>query len=204
MKPRTTTTGSPRRTAALGVVALTLTVGVTGAAYALAAADRPAADVTAGDAERPEPAGDALLATADPVDEPSGGRTVPPAPAGAEEYTQERWEAFFGAGYYMEDAFALAELWDVEVLEAKGRAGQMLLDGQPVPVAPGSSLDLTDPETIRGLQLEAFWDAGYTGGDGVTLAEMWNVEIGEAKAAAGQMLRNGQSLPIGPSGTPLP
>ena len=103
----------------------------------------------------------------------------------------------------MQDANALADLWHVEVIEAKGRAGQMLLDGQPVPIAPGSSLDLTDPDTIAELEAEAYWDAGYTGDDGTALAALWNVEVIEAKTTAGQMLRDGQPLPIGPSGTPV-
>ena len=122
--------------------------------------------------------------------------------AGAEEYTQERGDAFWDAGYYMEDANALAELWHVELVEAKGRAGQLLLDGLPVPVAPGSSLDLTDPDTIAMLDAVAYWDAGYTHEDGAALAALWNVDVYEAKATAGQLLRAGQPLPIGPSGTP--
>ena len=195
MNPRTSTTGSPRRRAAIGVVAATLTVGAVGVSYALATVDRPAAEVAAGDAAPQAPADDAPLATDDP--------TAADVLAGADEYTQERADAFWGAGYYMEDADALAELWHVDLLEAKGRAGQLLLDGQPVPVAPGSSLDLTDPDTIAQLQLVAFWDAGYTGDDGAALAALWHVDVSEAKATAGQMIRDGQPLPIGPSGTPV-
>ncbi|NUU19082.1 hypothetical protein HP550_17680 [Cellulomonas humilata] len=193
MKPQTST-GSPRRTAAVGVVAVTLTVGAVGVAYALATADRPAAEVTAGDAAPLAPMDDAALAT----DDPTAAEVV----AGADEYTQERADAFWDAGYYMEDASALADLWHVDLAEAKGRAGQLLLDGQPVPIAPGSSLDLTDPDTITMLELTAFWDAGYTGDDGTALAALWNVDVIDAKATAGQMLRAGQPLPIGPSGTP--
>jgi hypothetical protein len=188
MNPNTSSSGSPRRTAAIGLVAVTLTVGAGGVAFALATADRPTAAVTAGDAEPPAP-----------VDDP----TAPDALAGADEYTQERADAFWGAGYFMEDADALAALWHVEILEAKGRAGQLLLDGQPVPIAPGSSLDLTNPDTIAQLQLIAFWDAGYTGDDGTTLAALWNVDLMEAKTTAGQMLRDGQALPVSPSGTPV-
>ena len=195
MKPHTSTTGSRRRTTAVGVVAVALTVGATGVAYALATADRPAAEVTAGADAPVAPVDDAPLAT----DAPTAADVL----AGADEYTQERADAFWGAGYYMQDAFALAELWHVEVLEAKGRAGQLLLDGQPVPVAPGSSLDLTDPDTIAGLAMEAYWDAGYTGDDGTALAALWNMDVFDAKATAGQMLRDGQPLPIGPSGTPV-
>ncbi|QGQ20739.1 hypothetical protein GC089_18015 [Cellulomonas sp. JZ18] len=187
MTPRTSTTGSSRRAAAVGLVAVTLTVGAAGLSDALTTDDRPSAGAAAGDGA----AGTDAPATADTL-------------AAAEEYTQERADAFWGADYVLEDAFALAELWDVDVLEAKARAGQMLLDGQPVPIAPGSSLDLTDPETVAQLELVAFWDAGYTSDDGAALAALWDVDVTEAKATAGRMLREGQPLPIGPSGTPVP
>jgi hypothetical protein len=104
----------------------------------------------------------------------------------------------------MEDANALADLWHVNVLEAKGRAGQLLLDGQPVPVAPGSSVDMTDPDVIAGLELTAYWDAGYNAEEATELAALWNVEVIEAKQMAGRMLRAGEALPIGPGGAPVP
>ena len=182
MKPHTSTTGSPRRTAAVGVVAVVLTVGAVGGAYALATVDRTPAEVTAGDAAPPAPVDEETFATDEPTDDWPDGSTVPDVPAGADEYTQERADAFWGAGYVMEDADALATLWHVDLLEAKGRAGQLLIDGQPVPVAPGSSLDLTDPDTIAGLDLMAYWDAGYNAEEAAALAALWNVDIGEAKA----------------------
>lgn len=200
MNPHTSTAGSPRRRAAIGVVAATLTVGAVGSAYALATDDRPVAEVTAGDAVPQVPA-DPPLATDDPplaTDDPAAAEV----PVGPDEYTQERSDAFWDAGYFMEDADVLATLWHLELTEAKGRAGQLLLDGQPVPIAPGSSLDLTDPDTIEMLEMRAYWDAGYTNEDGVTLAALWNVDVFEAKAAAGRLLRDGQALPIAPSGTP--
>jgi hypothetical protein len=196
MNPRTSTTGSARRRAAVGVVAATLTVGAVGGAYALATGDRPAAEVVAGDATPETPVVDQFLRTPDPMEAE--------VRAAAEEYTQERSDAFWGAGYWMEDANALADLWHVNVLEAKGRAGQLLLDGQPVPIAPGSSVDMTDPDVIAGLELNAYWDAGYNSEEGAELAALWNVDIGEAKQIAGRMLRDGQALPIAPHGTPAP
>lgn len=200
MSPRTITPGGSRRTAAIGVVAVTLTVGAAGVAGAIALSDRPATEVTAGDAPTPSAVDDAVAAR----DVSADDLADEPYLVGAEEYTQERADAFWGAGYYLEDAFALAELWDVELLEAKGRAGQLLLDGQAVPVAPGASLDLTDPATIAMLEYAAYWDAGYTQEDGETLAALWDVDVSEAKAMAGRMVRDGQTLPIGPSGTPAP
>jgi hypothetical protein len=197
MNPQTSTTGSDRRRAAIGVAAVALTVGATGVAYGLATHARPAAEVTAGDA--PQAPVDNSVDEAPATDDPTATDVLP----GPYEYTQERWEAFFGAGYYMEDASTLADLWNLDLLEAKGRAGQLLLDGQPVPIAPGSSLDLTDPATISMLEFEAFIKAGYTGEDGAALAALWSVDVDEAKATAGKMLRAGQTLPLGPSGTPV-
>ncbi|AEE46435.1 hypothetical protein [Cellulomonas fimi] len=206
MKPLASTTRSPRRTAAIGVVAATLTVGATGAAYALAQeAVAPDTAVVAGDQPVEVVADPPAEVVADEPPAPAPAQDhapVPPPVPGEEEYTQERADAFWGAGYVMEDADALAELWDVPLLEAKGRAGQLLLDGQPVPIAPGSSLDLTDPETIDRLGYVAYWDAGYTHEDGEKLAALWEVDVYEAKVTAGRMLFAGQTLPVPPSGTP--
>lgn len=190
MKPLVSTTRSPRRVAAAGVVAATLTVGAAGAAYALA--HRPPEPVALAPAAPEE-------AEPPPVLEPltDSGAAAPDT-----SFTQEQSDAFWDAGYYMEDADALATLWDTDILEAKSRASQLLLDGKPVPVAPGSSLDLSDPSTISMLELEAYDDAGYTAEDGAALATLWHMDVGEAKIDAGRLLRDGQTLPIPPSGTP--
>lgn len=196
MTPRTDRTRSPRRAAAIGVVAVTLTVGAAGVVNALVRDDETAAQPE--DTAVAAPVAREVVVPADVPADASEDYLK-----GSEEYTQERSEAFFGAGYTMEDADALSELWGVELMEAKGRAGQLLLDGQPVPVAPGSSLDLTDPSTIASLNLGAYWDAGYTAEDAATLGALWKMDAGEAKVAGGQMLRDGQALPIAPSGLPL-
>lgn len=196
MTPRTDRTRSPRRAAAIGVIAVTLTVGAAGVVNALARDDEPAAQPE--DTSVAEPVAREVVVPDDVPADASEDYLK-----GSEEYTQERADAFFGAGYMVEDAYALSELWGVELMEAKGRAGQLLLDGQPVPVAPGSSLDLTDPSTIESLNLVAYWDAGYTAEDAATLGALWEMDSGEAKVAGGQMLRDGQALPIAPSGSPL-
>ena len=53
-----------------------------------------------------------------------------------EGYTRAQYEAFWGAGYTYDDVLALDELWNTDDTETKARAGQMLLDGRAVPVAP--------------------------------------------------------------------
>ena len=44
------------------------------------------------------------------------------------------------AGYTYDDAVALAALWSTDVADTKAQAGGLLLDGQTLPVAPGSSV----------------------------------------------------------------
>lgn len=108
-------------------------------------------------------------------------------------------DAFWAAGYTTADAQALAELWSVDVLDAKAQAGQLVLDGGAVPIAPG-----TNPEPDwDGGPAEAFWAAGYTFEDAEALAALWGKDITETKTTAGQTLLDGGTLPIAP-GTSAP
>ncbi|WP_421742837.1 hypothetical protein [Cellulomonas sp.] len=116
-------------------------------------------------------------------------------------YTPEQYEAFWGAGYTPENVEELGALWNLDTTETKARAGQLLLDGQPVPVAPGGG-ESTPTVEITGAQLDALFGAGYTGEDVEALAELWHSEFGETKARAGQMILDGQTPPVAPSGTP--
>ncbi|AEE47666.1 hypothetical protein [Cellulomonas fimi] len=112
-------------------------------------------------------------------------------PAG---YTREQYEAFWGQGYTAEDVAVLSDLWQTDATTAKARAGQLLLDGETVPVPPASTPVtevLDDPST-------AYWDAGYGPAEAEQLAELWGVDLMEAKARAGRMLVDGQELPVEP------
>lgn len=112
-------------------------------------------------------------------------------PAG---YTREQYEAFWGLGYTAEDVAALSDLWQTDATTAKARAGQMLLDGETVPVPPAST-----PVTEVPADLDtAYWDAGYGTTEAEQLAELWGVDVTEAKARAAQMLVDGQELPVEP------
>ncbi|MGW6129849.1 hypothetical protein ACWFNE_07465 [Cellulomonas sp. NPDC055163] len=73
--------------------------------------------------------------TADPDPDPE---SEPLDPAASEE--DRARAAFWDAGYTPEDVEALNALWRSESLETKARAGRMILDGEPVPVAPGESV----------------------------------------------------------------
>ena len=110
--------------------------------------------------------------------------------------------AFWDAGYTFEDLGVLTDLWQMEPIEAKAIAGQMILDGEALPIEPGST-PLADPEAYQeGQRYIAFWDAGYTFEDATVLAELWALDVNETKATAGQMILDGQALPIPPGGTP--
>ena len=126
-----------------------------------------------------------------------------------EGYDRAQYEAFWGAGYEVEDMEALSDLWQTDYIETKARAGQMLLDGQVPPVLPGSTPAGTSsvdryPDDEGGLdagEIEAwtaYWDAGYTEADLQALTELWQVDVSEAKTRAGRMVLEGQQLPIAP------
>lgn len=119
------------------------------------------------------------------------------APTG-EPVPTEQYDAFWGAGYTIGDAEHLAALWDVELREAKARAGQALLDGTTPPIAPGTYPDLV---TTSDPAREAFWEAGYTVEDAEALAALWQLDLWDTKARAGQALLDGEPLPVAPSGT---
>ncbi|GIG40798.1 hypothetical protein [Cellulomonas phragmiteti] len=126
-----------------------------------------------------------------------------PMPAG---YTRDQHDAFWDAGYVGPEVDQLMQLWDVDALEAKARAGQMILDGQEPPVAPGP---LTTVQGAAGStveytleQYDALWGSGYLYEDVEALVALWGVEETEAKARAGQMILDGVTPPVAPSGTP--
>ena len=106
-------------------------------------------------------------------------------------YTREQYEAFWGAGYTGEDVSALSDLWNLDATEAKARAGQLILDGAPPPVAPAG----TEQAQVED-QYEAFWGAGYTHADLIELTELWHTDQLEAKARAGRMIQDGEALPL--------
>jgi hypothetical protein len=118
-------------------------------------------------------------------------------------YTRAQYEAFWAA-YTVDDMEALSALWSTDAVETKARAGQMLLDGLTPPVAPpvapsaGPSVGeglATDEQQAR---YDAFWDAGYTADDLDALTELWRSDPSETKARAGQLLLDGQPLPVAP------
>lgn len=124
-------------------------------------------------------------------------------------YTREQYDAFWNAGYDVPEMQALSELWQTDLIETKSRAGQMILDGVPLPVAPGSVAPKPaedvweDVDPTIAAAWPAFWEAGYTEADLQALVALWQQDVEEVKTRAGQMILDGQPLPIAPgSSTP--
>lgn len=112
-------------------------------------------------------------------------------------YSREQYEAFW-ASPHADDLDRLAELWGTDATETKARAGQLLLDGEPLPALPA-----LDPATVtEQQQLDAYWDAGYTFEDAEQLAALWGTDTAESKALAGQQLLEGRTPPVPPSDDP--
>src|SRR4051794_27543793 len=143
MNPTTTTPAarrSRRRLVAVGVIAAGLSVAGSGAAFAVA----PTSSV-----------GKAVAGALHDV-----GVDWSSMPEG---YTQAQYEAFWGAGYTPEDVAALGALWSTDDTETKARAGQMLLDGQPVPMAPGDTTAPTAPSGPQPRSADARGTCGRRG-----------------------------------------
>jgi hypothetical protein len=117
-------------------------------------------------------------------------------------YTPEQYEAFWGAGYTPEDVDALGALWNLGTTETKARAGQLILDGQEVPLPAGGAETPESTVVLTDEQFQAYVDAGYTPEDVEAIGAIWHSEFVETKARVGQMILDGQTPPVPPSGTP--
>jgi hypothetical protein len=129
---------------------------------------------------------------------PAGAPTASPTPTSAPTYTTaQEMNAFFAAGYDYTDAQALAKLWNDtgSTNSIKAEAGQKLLEGQTLPVKPTAT-----PESPANKDVNAFFAAGYSYDDAVTLSKTWHDSSYQAKAEGGKKLLAGETLPIPPSG----
>jgi hypothetical protein len=108
-------------------------------------------------------------------------------------------DAYFAAGYDYNDAVTLGNLWnDSNIGQVKTDAGQKLLDGQTLPIQPSGPSDPVVTTPVQDAARAAFFAAGYTYADAVTLGNMWNESSWQAKADGGKKLLDGQTLPIAP------
>ena len=125
-----------------------------------------------------------------------------PSPSGSPSQSEldKDWAAYFAAGYGYDDAVRLAQLWnmnDGDIGAVKAEAGRRLLAGETLPIQPGPESTPPVPEEVANV--DAFFAAGYTYEDAVTLAALWHTEDPyHAKIEGGRRLRAGETLPIQP------
>jgi hypothetical protein len=105
-------------------------------------------------------------------------------------------DLFVGCGYTLQDAQLLADKWDVDVSEAKARAGREL---KTVGVLPFVDPAPTTGNSADDVAFNAFFDAGFDYDDAVALARFWGLgQPADAKVKAGNLVRAGQPLPAVP------
>jgi hypothetical protein len=129
------------------------------------------------------------------------GLALPVAPNGTPETPQEKAQgAFFAGGYDYNDAVTLGNLWqETDIGVIKAQAGQLLLDGETLPIQPSTPSESATPQSSEDQALAAYFAAGYNYNDAVTLGNLWHqTDLTQIKAEAGQKLLDGQTLPIAP------
>ena len=211
-----TRTTSRRRLVAGGLIAATLTVGGTGVAAAATPGTPTEGLLDAFGLRVSHGSSGHNYGVVAPAHGQAAHHATPPArhhapgPVQAPVSDDAAYDAFWTAGYTYDDAVALADLWQVDVLATKAKAGHLLLDGDTLPIPPGTAPS-SDPTATgcaarsdSGLveytdaQYEAFWGAGYTESDLEELSILWNTGCIETKSQAGQLLLDGKPVPVTP------
>ena len=126
---------------------------------------------------------------------------APPSASPGAAGVQQAYDAYFGAGYDLQDAQRLAEMWQMpDIGQVKTEAGNRLLRGMTLPFAatPDDPASHAPADQVQ-ARYGAFFDAGYVWDDAETLARLWKLsDPSDAKAEAGKRLLAGQKLPIRP------
>lgn len=129
-----------------------------------------------------------------------GAASPSPTPSLSDSDLQTDWNAYFSAGYGYDDAVKLAQLWSMpgdDIGSVKAEAGRRLLAGETLPLQPGP--ETTGAPSGEERDVDAFFSAGYTYDDAVTLSNLWHTEDPyHAKIEGGKRLLAGQTLPIRP------
>jgi hypothetical protein len=128
---------------------------------------------------------------------PSPSPSRSSSPSAEPTYSEKDLNAYWNAGYGVDQAEKLAELWKISDLSAvKAEAGRRLRAGQTLPVRPDA---VATPDTAADKRVAAFFRAGYTVDDATTLARLWKkASAYDAKVEGGKRLLAGRKLPIQP------
>ncbi|GLY97626.1 hypothetical protein [Actinoplanes sp. NBRC 103695] len=141
-----------------------------------------------------------------PAAAPASSAPAEPAPQrpnqgpGISDKQEKALDKYFASGYDLNEGRKLAKLWkmeDKELIQVKAIAGQKLLDGEKLPVKPGSPpVEQSDAES---KQVAKFFEEGYDYDDAAKLAKLWKKPTPyDAKVEGGKRLLAGQTLPVKP------
>lgn len=133
-----------------------------------------------------------------PQSVPSASPSSSPSPSATD--LEKDYAAYFDAGYGYDDALKLAQIWHMsgDIGAVKAEAGRRLLAGETLPVQP-SPQNSTGVPPLEASEVDAYFAAGYTYDDAVTLANLWHLaDPYHAKVEGGKRLLAGQTLPIRP------
>lgn len=107
----------------------------------------------------------------------------------------EKWlDAFFNSNYTYDDADLLAALWDMDVVEAKKTIGYKIvnkLEHLLPPKIQGGTGKFDDSHDYDLEALGMFVLSPYTYDDAAALAELWEIDVLDAKEVIGIKLFNG-------------
>ena len=113
---------------------------------------------------------------------------------GGKVTANDQLDAFFKSNYTYEDAELLSQLWNTDILEAKKTIGNKIIYGWekylPEKIQSGSG----DKFEEDGYDLEAlgmFVLSPYTYDDADQLAQLWEIEVIDAKEIIGIKILNG-------------
>jgi hypothetical protein len=137
------------------------------------------------------------------VQSPASGAapTAPPTTPPTQAELEKDWDAYFAAGYDLDAAEKLAQIWGLssqpsDLGAVKAEAGRRLLAGETLPVEPNPQ-EVVDAKEAAAVA--KFFNAGYDYADAVKLSELWKTANPyEAKVLAGEKLLDGERLPIKP------
>jgi hypothetical protein len=124
-----------------------------------------------------------------------------PSPTPSLSVLDREYAAYFNAGYGYDDAVKLAQIWHMpgDIGTVKAEAGRRLLAGETLPIQPSPDGSSTPVPPGEAADVDAYFAAGYTYGDAVTLANLWHLpDPYHAKIEGGKRLLAGQTLPIRP------
>ena len=99
--------------------------------------------------------------------------------------------AFFKSDYAYEDAKALADMWNIGVVEAKQALGHKIINNIQDLLPSGLQNPNSKVDTSLGANFQAYVKSEYDYDDAVLLATLWSLGVPEAKNEIGYHVLQG-------------